>query len=439
VAQPRLTPERALESFSEVSLGYSREEAMAEARRGAGADLAGAASACPFGVDIPRLVALSAEGRFDEAHAAVLEAHPWPGILGRWCQKPCERAHALGEGRESLAIGAIERAAADHGAAGRPPFRPGPPSGRRVAILGAGSAASAAAYRLRGFGHAVTMIEQLPAGGGMMVAGFPEFRLPFGVVERENALREWGAELRLGTRLTREMVAGLLSEFDAVVAGTGKFREARLDVPGETLDGVLDALDFLKRVRFGEPVAIGRRVAVLGAGNTARDVSRAVRRLGGEVTIYYRRRQEDMPVNKAAIPRYMAQQREEGIAYRFEAAPLRVIGEGGRVAGMEFVATEAGPPDASGRPAPLAIPGSEFTVECDTVIAATGESADLSFLPEGIRVTASGNVWIDPETFETSVPRLYAVGAMAGADTTSAAFASGFACADVLDRRLRKG
>lgn len=429
--------DEALRSFDELSLGYSRDEAIAEARRAAGGDLAAAAQACPMGVDIRGFVDLVARGEFAAAHALILKAHPWPGILGRYCQKSCERSHALSDGREPLNIGGLERAAAEHGSEARAPFRAGTSTGKRVAILGAGSAASAAAYRLRLMGHGVTMVDQLPVGGGMMAAGYPNFRLPMEVVQRENRLAEWGVTLKFDTKITRGIVEDALRDFDAVIVATGKFKEARLGVPGDDVRGVWDALDLLTRLKNGRPVAIGRKVAVFGAGYSAQDASRAARRLGAEATIYYRRTQDDMPVSRTALARYMAQMAAEQVAYVFQVAPLCVLGENGRIIGVECTRTRAGDADESGRPAFIPVPGSEFTIECDTVIAATGETADLSFLPESIRLTDKGLVWIDPASFATSVQRLYAAGAMTGTGSTVAAFKSGFDCAAAVDRRLR--
>jgi NADPH-dependent glutamate synthase beta subunit-like oxidoreductase len=175
---------------------------------------------------------------------------------------------------------------------------------------------------------------------------------------------------------------------------------------------------------------------VFGAGYSAQDAARAARRLGSQATIYYRRTRDDMPVSRAALPRYMAQMAAEQVPYVFQAAPLRVLGENGRVIGVECIRTKPGAPDASGRPAFLPVPRSEFIVDCDTVIAATGETADLSFLPAAIRIE-SGLVSIDPVTFETSIPRLYAAGSLTGTASTLAAFKAGFDCAAALNERLR--
>jgi glutamate synthase (NADPH/NADH) small chain len=257
------------------------------------------------------------------------------------------------------------------------------------------------------------------------------------VVQNENRLAEWGVTLQLDTPLTRDLVDGALRDFDAVIVATGKFKEARLGVPGDDLPGVWDALDLLTRLKNGRPASIGANVAVFGAGYSAQDASRAARRLGAAATIYYRRTQDDMPVSRAALARYMAQMAAEQVTYVFQVAPLRVRGEGGRITGVDCIRTRAGDPDASGRPAFIPIPGSEFTVDCDTVIAATGESADLWFLPDAIRLTDAGLVAIDPASFATSIPRLYAAGSIAGTASTLAAFKSGFDCATAVDRALR--
>jgi NADPH-dependent glutamate synthase beta subunit-like oxidoreductase len=281
------------------------------------------------------------------------------------------------------------------------------------------------------------MFDQLPIGGGMKTIGFPEFRLPQSVVQGENALAEWGVETHFDISFDREMVDRLLGSYDVVVAATGKFKGMRLEIPGEDLSGVYDALDFLTRVKLDRPLELGKRVVVLGAGYSAQDASRTVRRMGGEVTIYYRRSEEDMPVRPEKRAIYLAQQNGERAPYVFHVAPVRIVGSGGKVAGVELVRTEPGAPDASGRPAPVPVPGSQFIVPCDTVIAAVGEYCDLSFLPPDIRKTDDDHVWIDPATFQTSVDRLYAVGEMTGLKGTVAALRIGLVCGDVLDRVLR--
>jgi NADPH-dependent glutamate synthase beta subunit-like oxidoreductase len=203
------------------------------------------------------------------------------------------------------------------------------------------------------------------------------------------------------------------------------------------LSGVWDALDLLTRLKNGGTVKLGTKVAVFGAGYSAQDAARAARRLGAAATIYYRRMRDEMPVSRAALARYMAQMEAENVPYVFQVAPLRILGDQGRVTGVECIQTQSGDPDASGRAAFRSVPGSEFTIDCDTIIAATGETAALSFLPGGIRLTEQNLVWIDPQTFATSVPKLYAAGSLTGTASTVAAFKAGFDCAAALCATFR--
>ena len=429
-----LEPDEAIASFAEVALGYSAEEAMREASRAVETDFVAAQKACPFGVDVAALVHNVAAGQFDTALTAVMKAHPWPGVLGRWCHQPCAAAQPAGDS-EPLNIGALERAAADLGDAGRPVFGARTSTGRRVAILGAGSAGSATAYRLREHGHAVTVFDQLPLGGGMKTIGFPEFRLPQRIVQRDNNLGDWGVEMRFGVQLNGELVRDLLAEYDAVVAATGKFKGVRLGVPGEELAGVYDALDFLTRVKLDLPLELGQTVAVVGAGYSAQDAARTLRRMGKDVLIYYRRSEEEMPVRPERRIKYLAEQRAEGLDYVWQVAPVQIIGENGRVRGVEFVRTELGAPDATGRAAFVPVAGTKVEIACDSVIAAIGEYCDFSFLPDAIQ-TANGHVVIDPATFNTTIEGLYAVGEMTGLSGTTAALRAGLRCGDVLDRIL---
>lgn len=436
VPMATLPPEVAVTTFDEVALGYTRAEAMAEAQRANGADLAAARAACPFGVDVPRLVGAIAAGDFDAALGVALAAHPWPGILGRWCNKYCERGAVLGPGLDPLAVGALERAAADHGDRRGFAFRPGPPTGKRVAIIGAGSAASAAAYRLRQYGHHVACYEQLPVSGGMMFTGYPNFRLPLAVLRRENTLEAWGVETHYDVRADAALVERLVAEYDAVLLGTGKFKEVRLEIPGEDLDGVWDALHFLTESKLGRNPRVGPRVVVVGAGYTAQDASRTCRRLGCTVQVLYRRTKDEMPVRPYLRDKFVARQAAEGAPYVFQTTPVRILGQGGRVVGVECVRTHPGPPDASGRPSAVPVPGSHFVIPCDTVIEATGEVVDLSFLPPGVRLADAQHVWVDPATWMTSLPKLFAAGEMTGLSGTDRAFASGFAAAAAIHRYL---
>jgi NADPH-dependent glutamate synthase beta subunit-like oxidoreductase len=434
VPMAALSAERAIASFDEVNLGYTPEEAQAEAARGADLDYSDSQRACPFGVDVGRMVQATAAGDFNAALAAVMECHPWPGILGRWCAGWCEHSLKTPDGPEPPNLKALERAAGAYGDQSKFRLRPAPPSGKRVAVVGAGSAASAAVYSLRRHGHAVDVYEQLPVSGGMMFAGFPNFRLPVQVLHAENNLEAWGAVSHYGVSVDRPLLERLLADYDAVLAGTGKFREERLGVPGQDLDGVLDALHFLIDVKLGRAPRIGPRVVVVGAGYTAQDASRTARRLGCEVQVLYRRAAEDMPVHGDRRNMYIARQAAEGAPYVFEVAPVRVLGQDGRVAGLECAHTRPGPLDASGRPT-AEIGDDRFIIDCETVIAAVGESADLSFLPPDVERKA-GRIAVDGH-FRTTRRGLFAAGEVAGSQGTEHAFAAGLAAAEGIHTFLK--
>jgi NADPH-dependent glutamate synthase beta subunit-like oxidoreductase len=432
-----LPPEVAIQGFEEELPGYSRQEATAEARRADDHDFGAARGGCPFRVDVDALVRSVAEGDFDAALGVVMQAHPWAGILGRHCHRYCERADAPMDGVESINISALERAAGDYGNGALFPFRPGRATGKQVAIIGTGSAASAVAYRLRQLGHRVGMYEQLPVSGGMMFVGYPNFRLPLSVLRRENTLEEWGVETHYNTWVDRELLERLLSEYDAVVIGTGKFREVWAGIPGEDLEGVWDALHFLGQVKLGTPPPIGPRVVVLGAGFSAQDAARTCVRLGHEVHVLYRRGQDDMPIFPHLRARFAARMAAEGAPFRFYTAPVRILGKGGRVVGIECVRTEPGPPDETGRPSPRPIEGSQFVVACDAVIEATGETVDLSFLPAEANLKDAEHIAVDESTWATSVPKLFACGEVTGLATTGMAFWSGFSAAQAVDALVR--
>ena len=431
-----LTPAEAIATFDEVNLGYTSAEAQTEAARSAGLDFTTSRRACPFGIDVGRLVEATAAGDFDAALGAVMEGHVWPGILGRWCAGWCEHGLALPDGAEAPNLKALERAAGAYGDGARFQFVAGPDSGNRVAVIGAGSAGSAAAYRLRCQGHAVDVYEQLPVSGGMMFVGFPNFRLPVSVLQAENDLEAWGATGQWGVTVDGRLLRRLLADYDAVLVSTGKFKEERLDVPGQELTGVLDALHFLMEVKLGHPPRIGPRVVVVGAGYTAQDASRTCRRLGCEVQVLYRRTPEDMPVHADRRQMYIDRQTAEGAPYVFQVAPVRVLGQDGRVAGLECAHTRPGPPDASGRPTVVLGPD-RFTIACETVIAAVGERADLSFLPPSLEIE-DGVIRVD-EHFRTTEPKLFAAGEVAGSRGTERAFAAGLAAAASIDCFLTGG
>ncbi|MFI5267702.1 MAG: FAD-dependent oxidoreductase [Chloroflexota bacterium] len=435
VPMPQLSTAEAVRTFDEVLLGYTREQAIQEAQRIRTYDLRAAQEACPFGIDIPSFVTSIAAGDFDEALGTIRAANPWPGIMGRHCQRMCEGGRHDGDGTETPFISALERAAADHGNRGLLPFRAGVPSGKRIAVAGAGSAGCAVAYRLRELGHEVALYDQLPVAGGMMFSGYPNFRLPLSLLRTEIDPVAWGAEPHHDTPLSEPLLRQLVNDYDAVVLTTGKFKELRMGIPGEDLDGVWDALHFLTQFKLGNNPKVGRRVIVCGAGYTAQDSSRTCVRLERGVRILYRRGKEDMPVDPKIRDAFVARQAAEGAPYVFNTTPIRILGENGKVAGVECVRTQPGPLDDTGRPTAVPVEGSNFTLECDTVIEATGEIVDLSYLPRDVRVD-DGHLWVDSETWMTTLPKLFAAGEMTGLRTTVTAFVSGLKAAEAVDRYL---
>ena len=427
-----------LRTFDEQVLGYPPDAAITEARRADGYSFAAATAACPFHVDIRRFVSAIGGGRFDEARAIIQQSHPWPGVLGRQCHQHCELALEMPEGIEPFSIRALERAAADHSDRSAVPFTPGAPTGASVAVVGCGSAGVGCAYELRRRGHHVVVFDQLPVPGGMLAVGYPWFRMPRDVVWAENNPAVWGAEIRHGTRVGPDLIQQLMRDYDAVFIGIGRFKPARLDIPGADLAGVMDALSYLRRVEMGDPPPIGQQVLVVGAGYTASDVVGTVLRLGSQPLVMYRRTMEEMPVRPRARAGIVGQWNQMGIRYEFLATPVRILDDGARhVQGVECVRMALGAADASGRPAPYPIEGSSFIVPCDTVIEATGEEIDRSVLPKEFPLRDSGHLWVDPETRMCSIPRIFAAGDVVGDFGTDGAYAGGMRAGRSIDTYLR--
>lgn len=400
--------------------------------------------ACPAGIDVPNYVAFIAQGRFREAVEVIRERNPFPSICGRICHHPCETRYRRGEHDEPVSIRALKRFAADwyfdHIQESPEPF---PLTRReRVAIVGAGRAGLTCAYFLRKMGYPVTVFEALPMGGGMMGVAIPEFRLPRYVIEREiKFIEARGVEIRydaLGT--TQRRVEDLLEEgYKAVFIAAGAQRSQVIGIPGE-LDGLMGlyyGLAFLRDVRVGKKVEVGRRVPVIGGGNTAIDAARTARRLGAQdVAIYYRRTLEEMPVST----RELREAAEEGVRIHCLVSPTRVVHENWKVTGLDCVKMRPGPTDESGRRRPIPIEGSEFFVEADTVIPAVQQAPDLSFLTVDTRLERVrwGASKVDHNTLSTNVPGIFAGGDfVTGPTKVIQAVASGRRAALAIDKFIR--
>jgi formate dehydrogenase major subunit len=354
--------------------------------------------ACPAGVDIQGYLALIARGQYRDAEALIKESIPMPSVIGRVCPHPCEEACRRNLVDQPLAICSLKRFAADQGFNMRKAVylpKPGPKTGKRVAIVGAGPAGLSAAYYLALMGHDVEVLEALPKPGGMLRYGIPDYRLPPAVLDREIAgIEALGVRIKTNCTLGKGFTLHSLLQdgFQAIFLAIGAHKSQKMRVDGEDMDGVLPGTDFLRSVALGKPMKVGERVAVIGGGNTAIDAARTALRLGAkEVTLVYRRSRAEMP----ASPWEVEEAEEEEIKLYFLAAPEKVIGEKDKVIGLVCSSMKLGEPDESGRRRPVRIDGSEFTLPVDTVIAAIGQTPDVSCLGGGRSKSERSGIEID--------------------------------------------
>ncbi len=393
-------------------------------------------STCPAHIPVQGYVALIAQGKFREALERVREAGvPFVGTLGRVCYHPCESQCKRVDWDEPVSICALKRFAYDAGVEADNP-QPIPPKwDERVAVVGAGPAGLTTAYELVRRGYRVTVFDALPSAGGMLVAGIPEYRLPRNVLDHEiDYIRALGVEIKLNSPIGRDggpSLDDLRRDYQSVFLAVGAHGSSRLGVPGEDLPGVFQAVPFLRHLNLGHEAKIGKRVAVIGGGNSAIDAARCALRLGAQVQLVYRRSRTEMP----AAAWEVAAAEAEGVTLTFLSAPVRVLEKDGHVARIECVRMELGEPDASGRRRPVPVPGSEYSMEVDTIIAAIGQSVET----EGMGVTINRDRLVaDPVTLATSVQGVFAGGdAVTGPASVVEAIGMGIEAAESIHRYLR--
>ena len=450
---PCQDPQVRAHNFEEVALGYSQETAMEEAKRCLQCKKPLCRTGCPVEVLIPDFIKQIAQGDFQEAAKVLKVKNSLPAVCGRVCpqESQCESKCILGIKGESVAIGRLERFAADFGMKSeKAEMEKVEPSGKRVAIIGAGPSGLACAGDLAKAGHAVTVFEALHVAGGVLMYGIPQFRLPKEIVQTEiENLKQMGVEI-----LTNQVVGKITSVdelmengYDAVFIGTGAGLPYFMDIPGENLNGVYSANEFLTRTNlmkgykfpdYATPVKVGKNVAVLGAGNVAMDSARTAFRLGAEnVYIIYRRSRDEMPARKEELEHA----EEEGIQFRLLTNPVSIEGdERGWVKSLTCLRYELGEPDASGRRAPVAIKGSEFEIPMDTVVVAIGQGPNplVTTSTPGLELNKRGNIVADPETLMTSKPGVFAGGdIVTGAATVILAMGAGKKAAEGINQYLK--
>ena len=452
VPMPEQDPNVRNKNFSEVALGYTAEMAMEEATRCLNCKNKPCVGGCPVNVPIPEFIEKVAAGDFEGAYEVITSENALPAICGRVCpqENQCEGKCVRGIKGEPVGIGRMERFVADyHMAHAKPVEADIEKNGHKVAVVGSGPAGLTCAGELIKKGYDVTIFEALHKAGGVLSYGIPEFRLPKDLVAKEiKSVEDLGVKIDTNVIVGRSITIDELMEdgYEAVFVGSGAGLPRFLNIPGENLLGVYSANEFLTRVnlmkgyKFPEaptPVKVGRRVAVVGAGNVAMDAARTAKRLGAEeVYIVYRRSEEEAPARLEELHHA----KEEGIIFRFLNNPAAILGdENGWVKGMEVVKQQLGEPDASGRRRPEPIEGSNYVMDVETDIIAIGQSPNplIRQTTPGLDCQKWGGIIVNEETMESSKENVYAGGdTVTGAATVILAMGAGKRAAAAIDEKL---
>ena len=458
---PHQDPQARACNFSEVALGYTREQAMDEAQRCLSCKHMPCVAGCPVQIRIPEFIAKVAGGDFEGAYQIIAQDSALPAVCGRVCpqESQCEAKCVRGIKNEPVGIGRLERFVADwHNANATEKAVPPAPNGHKVAVIGSGPAGLTCAGDLAKKGYDVTVFEALHLAGGVLVYGIPEFRLPKSIVQKEvDTLKELGVKVETNMVIGRAITIDELKEefgFEAVFIGSGAGLPKFMNIPGENLKGVYSANEFLTRINLMKayqdgadtPIQHSTTVAVVGGGNVAMDAARCAKRLGAEVYIVYRRSEKELPARAEEVEHA----KEEGIIFKTLTNPTEILGyhnpddprdpRNGSVSGIRCVEMELGEPDASGRRRPIVKEGSQFDIGLDCVIMALGTSPNplIKSTTQGLDTEKWGGIIAD-ENGLTSRENVYAGGdAVTGAATVILAMGAGKTAAKAIDETLSK-
>ena len=450
---PTQAPKERAKNFLEVALGYTKEQAIAEANRCLSCKNKPCVGGCPVNIYIPEFIAEVAKGNFEEAYQIIAKSSALPAVCGRVCpqENQCEGKCIRGIKGEPVAIGRLERFVADYHNANctRWPDKI-KSNGHKVAVIGSGPSGLTCAGDLAKKGYEVTIFEALHTAGGVLVYGIPEFRLPKSIVAMEiEGLKALGVNIETNTVVGKTVSIDELMEeegFEAVFIGTGAGLPNFMNIPGENLKGVYSANEYLTRLNLMKaylpdsqtPIKQSKRVAVVGGGNVAMDAARGALRLGAdEVYIVYRRSLDELPARKEEVEHAM----EEGINFKLLTNPVEILGdENGFVSGIKCVEMELGEADSSGRRRPVVRPDSEFVIECDCVIMSIGTSPNplIKSTTAGLETNSRGGIIVEEATGKTSKEAVYAGGdAVTGAATVILAMGAGKNAAAAIDEYIK--